>query len=188
MCQFLSVLILRNGDVLHHPMLDSHADLVAYFKLPDTQVHQHFAKAELTPKDWLDPSTWAWRIDEESRPGWLDDVEQQAEAKARVIAARMIITEAVIPPRLIVEGCWIVGGNGIVRDVRGGRILRVQDSAQVRGVWGSAQVHGVRDSAQVRGVWDSAQVRGVQDSAQVHDVRGSAILDESATAHLVERE
>ena len=167
MCQFLSVLILHNGDVLHHPMLDSHADLVAYFNLPDTAIAQHFAKAELTPVDWLDPSTWIWEIDEESRPGWLNDVEQQAEAKVRAIAARMIITEAVTPPRLIVDGCWIVGGKSIVRDVRGGRILRVQDSAQVRGVM------------------ESAQVCGVRGSAQVHDVRGSAILDESARAHLV---
>ena len=36
MCQFLSALVLKNGDVLSHPMLDSHTDLVTYFKLPDS--------------------------------------------------------------------------------------------------------------------------------------------------------
>lgn len=58
MCNFLSAVVLRNGDVLTHPMLDSHSDLVRYYKLPDTRVyHQHFAKVELTPVDWLDVST-----------------------------------------------------------------------------------------------------------------------------------
>ena len=55
MCNFLSALVLRNGDVLHHPMLDSHSDLVRHFEVPDTREHhQHFAKVELTPVgDWI---------------------------------------------------------------------------------------------------------------------------------------
>ena len=156
MCNFLSVLILKNGDVKHHPMLDSHSDLIAYFQLPDnTPFIHHFAKAELTPTDWMDPATWRWRIDEEMRPAWLDDVEGAAEAAARRVAGRMILPDAL--PRLIVDGCWILGGNRVLRDVCGGRILRVQDSAQI---------HGVRGSAQIHGVW------------------GSALLDESAKAHV----
>jgi len=141
MCQFLSVLVLRNGDVLHHPMLDSHGDLVTYFQLPDSQAyHQHFAKAELTPSEatWLTPDAWTWRIDETTRPGWLDDVESQAEARARAVAARMVLASGA--HRLIVDGCWIVGGDAIVRDVRGGRIIRVGGSAQIHDVGGSAQL------------------------------------------------
>ena len=167
MCQFLSVLVLKNGRILHHPMINSHADLVNYFDLPDsTPFLERFAKAELTPEDWLDPSTWKWRIDEAIRPQWLDDVEAQAEKAAREIARKMILTEATKIPRLIVDGCWIVGGKGVVRDVRGGRIIRVQDSATVRDVWGSATVSNVGDSATVRGVG------------------GRVTLDASAKAHL----
>lgn len=70
MCNFLSALVLKNGDVLTHPMLDSHSDLVRWFKIPDAQAHQHFAKVELTPTtDWLDPQTWAFRLDEATVPG-----------------------------------------------------------------------------------------------------------------------
>ena len=177
MCNFLSVLILKNGRVLHHPMLDSHSDLVAYFDLPDsTPFVERFAKAELTPVDWLDPSTWKWRIDEEMRPQWLDDVEAKAEAATRAIVKKMILTDQTKIPRLIVDGCWIVGGKGIVRDVRGGRIVRVQDSATVSGVGGSATVSDVGGSATVSDVWGSATVSGV---------RGSAVLDESAKARLL---
>ena len=212
MCQFMSVLVLKNGDVLHHPMLDSHSDLVAYFQLPDTSAyHQHFAKAELTPDNWLDPSTWHWRIDEETRPGWLDDVEGQAEEKARSIAGRMILTEASKLPRLIVDGCWIVGGKAVIRDVRGGRIVRVQDSARISDVWdsaqisgvggsarisgvggsarisgvgGSARISGVGGSAQISGVWGSARISGVGGSAQISGVGDSVTLDASAKAHM----
>ncbi len=51
MCNFLSALGLRNGDVLTHPMLDSHSDLVRYFKLHDNTAYlDRFAKVELTPR------------------------------------------------------------------------------------------------------------------------------------------
>ncbi len=213
MCNFLSVVILKNGHVLHHPMLDSHSDLVAYFDLPDdTAFIERFAKAELTPVDWLDPSTWQWRIDEAMRPQWLDDVEAKAEAATRAIAKKMILTDETNIPRLIADGCWIVGKKGVVRDVRGGRILRVQDSATIRdvggsatirgvgdsatirdvggsatirGVWGSATISGVGGSATIRGVWDSATIRDVGGSATIRGVGGSATLDDSAKAHLV---
>lgn len=157
MCNFLSVLVLKNGDVLHHPMLDSHADLVRYFKLPDSNAHiRYFAKAELAPVDWLDPATWIWRLDEETRPAWLDNIEADAERQARAIAERMIIRDG--ERDLIVDGCWIVGGTAEVRDVRSGWIRRVQDSAQIIDVRGSARISGVWDSAQIFGVWGSAQL------------------------------
>ena len=166
-------------------MLDSHSDLVAYFDLPDTSAYiSHFAKAELTPVDWMDPVTWVWRIDEAVQPAWLADVAAEAEAATRRLASRMILKDAT--PRLIVDGCWIVGGASVVRDVRGGRILRVQDSAQIQNVWDSAQIQNVWGSAQIRDVWDSAQIRDVGGSAQIQNVCDSAQLDASARAHVVE--
>ena len=182
MCHFLSALVLRNGDVLSHPMLDSHADLVTYFKLPDTSAYiNHFAKVELRPVDWADASTWTWTVDEPTLPTWWDDVAIGAEATLRARAAAMILKDG--EHVLIVDGCWIVAGTAKIRDVRSGRIVRVQDSAQVsdvggsaqvRDVWDSAQVTNVGGSAQVRDVWDSAQVTNVWDSAQVTNVGGSA--------------
>ena len=157
MCQFLSALVLRNGDVLTHPMLDSHSDLVTYFRLPDTDAYiSHFAKVELTPRDWLDPASWAWRVDEPTLTAWWADVATGAEATLRARAERMVLRDG--EHQLIVDGCWIDGGSAVVRDVRAGRIVRVKGSAQIHRVGGSAQIHGVRDSAQIHGVWDSAQL------------------------------
>ena len=173
MCQFLSALVVRNGDVLTHPMLVSHTDLVQYYRLPDTQLyHQHFVKVELVPDDWLDVSTWAFRLDEDTAPGWWKEVSAGAEEHLRRVAAKMVLRDG--EHWLILDGAWIIGGTAIVHDVRGGRILQVQDSAQIRDVWGSAQIYGVRDSAQIRDVRDFAQIHGVRGSAQIYGVGGSA--------------
>jgi hypothetical protein len=157
-------------------MLDHHSDLITYFKLPDTSAyHQHFAKVELTPVDWMDTSTWRFRLDEESSPGWWEDVAAAAEKELRARADKMILRDG--EHQLIVDGCWIVGGTAKVRDIRSGRIVRVQDTAMLSGVGGSARVSGVGDSAQVSDVRGSAQVSGVGPNA---------VLDDSAQAHRVD--
>jgi hypothetical protein len=176
MCNFFSALILRNGDVKWHPMLDRHSDLVTYFKIPDTMAgHQYFAKAELVPPvdgDISDVSTWKFTLDEETEPGWWSEVAERTVAEMRRIASGMIIKTG--EHALICDGVWIVCGDAIVRDVRAGRLVHVGGSARVTDVWGSAQVTDVRDSARVTNVRDSARVTNVWGSAQVTNVRGSA--------------
>ena len=175
MCNFLSVLVLRDGSVRHHPMLDSHSDLVRYFQLPDENAHiHHFAKAELTPRDWADASTWDWRINEDVTPVWLtEDIARAAEEATRAIAQKMVLKD--VERDLIVDGCWIVAGTSKIRDVRAGRIVRVQDSATIRDVGGSATIHDVGGSATIRDVWGLAAISGVW---------GSATLDESSKSHV----
>ena len=126
MCKFFSGLILRNGDVLHHPLLDSHSDLVTYFGLPDTSTyHQHFAKFELTPttaESWTDASLWSWRIDEPTTPGWLTDIEATAEATARALVQRMVM---VGHRQFVLEGAHIVPTEASIGQLRGGRIVNL---------------------------------------------------------------
>ena len=186
MCHFLSVLVMRDGSIRHHPAIDSHADLIVYYGLRDTELFlRHFAKAELVPgDDWLHPETWTWTLDEPTRPTWLDpETETQAEAAARRVAAAMIHTTGVVP--LIVDGAWILGGDVVVKRMLGGRVLAmrnsatVQDvrgSARVQDVWGSARVQRVYVSATVQGVYGSATVQGVSGSARVQGVSGSATV------------
>lgn len=176
MCQFFSALVLRNGDLRHHPMLDSHSDLVQYFGLRDDRLgHDHFAKIELTPgDDWLDPATYRFRLDEETTPAWWNEVAVDAEAACRRVVERMIIRTG--ERRLIVDGCWIVGGDATLTDVRGGRLMRVQDSASIQHVWGSASIRDVWGSASIRGVGDSASIQNVGGSASIRDVGGSASI------------
>jgi len=129
MCNFFSAIALKNGDILWHPMVDSHSELIEYFKLPDTRsYHQHFAKCELSPTQddeahWMDPQQWTFKLDEETAPSWWPDVAAKVEASMRDKAARMILKDDSKP--LILDGCWIVGGNAKIREIRSGRIVRI---------------------------------------------------------------
>jgi len=182
MCRFLSALVLPSGEVLTHPMLDSHADLVTRFKLRDEV--GRFAKVELVPgEDWLDPWTWTLHLDEPTAPEWWDRVAEQAESTLRTRAEAMVLRDG--EHRLIIDGCWIVGGTAKLYDVRGGRIVCVRDSARISHVGDSAQITNVGDSAQISDVWGSAQISDVRGSAQITSVRGSATLDAAARAHVV---
>ena len=144
MCGFLSAIVLRNGDVLMHPFLDSHADLAAYFRVPDTSSSlQPFAKVELVPSDnWLDPSSWVFRLDEETAPRWWGDVKNGAEQTLRDRATQMVLRAGRVP--ILCDGVWILGGDAVVQSVRlGARIVRVQDEAQIHNV-GGGTFSGVR--------------------------------------------
>jgi hypothetical protein len=130
--------VLKNGDVLTHPLLDSHTDLVRYFELPDTTAyHQHFAKVELTPADWLDPATWRFRLDEDTAPGWWEDVATQVEATLRDRARSMIITTG--RKDLILEGCWILAGDAEFVDMLGGTLQRMDGGTLQRMDGGTLQ-------------------------------------------------
>jgi len=116
--------VLKNGDVLHSPLLDSHSDLVAHFNLPDTTAHhQHFAKVELTPPaDWIgweDLGNWQFRLDEDTKPGWWDDVKTGAEESVRNIIRRAILPSGERP--FLLDGLALIGPGVIVRSMRGGR-------------------------------------------------------------------
>jgi hypothetical protein len=123
-CNFLSAIVLKNGDVLHSPLLDSHSELVTLFKLPDTSAHhQHFAKVELTPPagwdGWADVSKWDFRLDEPTQPGWWADVAQSAEESVRNIIRRAILPAGERDFHL--DGLVIIGPGVTVRSMRGGR-------------------------------------------------------------------
>lgn len=156
MCEFLSALVLESGEVLTHPILDSHSDLALRYNIRDDDGVQRFAKVELLPDNWLDVDTWRFTLDEQSAPVWWDAVKDQAETKLRTKARNMILTSGT--HALIADGVWILGGDVIVEHMVGGRIMAMQDSSQVGAMLGSSQVGAM---------WDSSQVREMRDSSQV---------------------
>ena len=159
MCNFFSAIGLRDGSIRWHPMLDSHSDLLVYFGLEDESEYQaRFVKLELMPNDnWLDPETWVFTIDETVAPVWCDEALQAAFHREMInIARRFILIDG--EKRLIVDGCWIIGQTAHVRDIRGGRVLRVQGSASIRNVWGSASIRNVGGSASIQNVGENTNL------------------------------
>ena len=176
MCVFFSFLALRDGRVLHHDMLDSHEDLVDLFNLRDTHM-QHFVRGELRPgANLCDIDTYTFHLDEDEAPSWwncetADGVEQ--EVRRRVSA--MIRTSGNIA--LMADGCLILGGTATIVKMVAGRVICLQDSAQVGKMQDSARVGVMRNSAQVGKMQDSARVGEMQDSAQVGEMQDSAQVE-----------
>jgi hypothetical protein len=172
MCNFLSAIITPKGDILWHPMVDSHSQLVRLFKLKDDKPGR-FVKVELTPGEHLlDVSKWTWTVDKFERPMWLDDVEKSAEKNLRSIAKGMLIVNE--HRDLIVDGCWIVAGNSTVNEILAGRVISIGDSATINHVGGSATIKDVGDSATIKDVGGSATIKDVGNSATINYVGGSA--------------
>jgi hypothetical protein len=183
MCNFLSAIVMRNGDIFCDPEhTDSHDDLIKANNLRTSDVAERgYCKVEFTAgEDMLDPAGYTLRVDEDTTPKWWAKHKDAVEANLRARIERMIVVDE---REMLLGGCWIVGKSAIVRNVKTCRIVAVRDSAQIRNVWGSAQITdvwgsaqitGVRDSAQITNVRGSAQIRNVGDSAQISNVRDSA--------------
>ena len=173
MCNFVSALVLRNGDVLTHPMLDSHVDLVSHFKLPDhSEYIQNFVKVELVPgaDAWLTPEKWKWTVDESSPPAWWPDVASAAEGTLRARVRSWIMTSG--QASLATEDVRILGGTAVLDKVSAGRVIHMSGNGQVHDVYGSGQVHRVLGDGQVHDVYGNGKVHYVYGSGQVHRVFG----------------
>lgn len=53
MCEFLSAVVMKNGDIIYNPYTDAHEDLVALHNLRDNREGK-FARVEFKPDDPTD--------------------------------------------------------------------------------------------------------------------------------------
>lgn len=151
MCNFLSALVLRNGDLLHHPMTDSHSDLVRYFRLADKTACRHFAKVELMPPtdkdgrpDYARVGDYALRVDD-TEPAWFDEHRNAVDKRMRAIVKAMIVDDDSVP--LVLDGCRILIKGAKVEEARGGRILAMTGDAQVGVMRDTSQVGVMRETS-----------------------------------------
>lgn len=138
MCQFFSALALRNGDVLSHEATGSHADLVAWFGLPDDRDCRHFAKVEFRPDDaadLADVSKYVLCVDEDTVPSWWPEVYDQVQATCAARARRMIDERAVL-----LGGCWILADGVRARTAKASRIIAMFGPSRVDAMCDASQV------------------------------------------------
>jgi hypothetical protein len=175
MCNFLSALVLRNGDVLTAPELtDAHSELVEYFGLTDVSNSDcsHFAKVDFVPTGapW-EVDKYELRVDEDTQPVWWADVADRVVSDLRSRIQRMIISSG--RRNLLLGGCWIVCGDAEIGDAKNGRIYSVFGSGRVGNVYDSGRVENVYDSGRVGNVSGSGSVENVYDSGRVGSVFGN---------------
>jgi len=207
MCNFLSVIVLRNGDVLHHPMLDSHSDLVQYFKLPDKQHARHFAKVEFTPKidkdnvpQYADYKAYTLRVDEDTEPAWFDEVRDSVEKKLLSIVKAMIVDDDTMP--LVLDGCRILVKGAKVQEMRGGRAMfcageigvlsggtvqSVESGGTVQSVESGGTVQRVLSGGTVQRVWSGGTVQSVESGGTVQRVLSGGTVQSVLSGGTVQR-
>ena len=115
MCNFLSAIVKRNGDIICKPdCTDSHEDLIDFAGLVDDG-RGAFVRVELTPdgNDFANVDDYTFRVDQQDTPDWwTEDLAASVEESLRDRVRRMIIAE---DRKIVLGGCWIVVDGATVQ-------------------------------------------------------------------------
>ena len=110
MCNFLSAIVTRQGEIFCNPLLDSHEDLIDLFQLKDNRM-DHFVRVEFSPVEKINLDKiekYIFRVDEESTPKWFDEeLKDKTICKLKDILKKIIITEN---RKILVDGAYILSG------------------------------------------------------------------------------
>ena len=130
MCQWKSAIASKSGEIYHHPLTDSHNDLIALFKLHDGKNPQFTPVKFLPGKDWLNVYSYKLKFDAE-RPDWADNewVKSVSETM-RTIIAGMIVNDK---QTILVGGAYLFGPKAEITKVVAGRIVAVHKNANLAG-------------------------------------------------------
>jgi hypothetical protein len=150
MCHWKSALVLRNGDVIHSDVTDSHEDLISAYGLIDCGCEPSFVRVEYAPTSGgkqSDIDAYALRVDQDIIPAWWDDaMRDDATRKLRAIVARAIVTDA---RTTLLGGAWILDGSVNVAKAINVRVISMSGSSQVGAMSGSSQVGEMSGSSRV---------------------------------------
>ena len=150
MCNFVSAIITKSGELICRPGLtDSHDDLILSAGLKDNGGGGFVRLEFLPPEDHGeigDISRWRFKVDQQDTPEWFDGDSAREALAGRV--RRMFISDH---KKILLGGCWILLDGANVDCLRSGRV-----AAMI----GAAKLSRVRGNASVTDVWDNASVTG----------------------------
>src|SRR5215468_1412861 len=88
MCQWLSAIVTKSGELYFNPWVSSHETLIRIFNLRDT--NSNLARVEYFPKgEYYEIDKYGFKIDEERKPTWLNE-EKLIPRLRRVVEACFI--------------------------------------------------------------------------------------------------
>lgn len=172
MCEFLSAIVMRSGDILTHDATDSHELLAKHFKLKEHRDSDKgvngWVKVEFCPPNYEydQPDKYALRLDEDSAPAWWDaEMVEKVTTSLRAMIERMIVSAN---EELLLGGRHIVASGSRVDMLVGGTAI-AYGSSTVR-AYGSSMVtaYGIStvtayDRSMVT-AYDSSTVRACESS------------------------
>ena len=173
MCQFISAIVKRNGDVFCQPeYTDSHEDLLDSLGLQDNG-NEGFVRIEFIPGEKIDdPKTWNLKLDETNPPDWwTPDLSERVRDYMISLVGRHIVRES---RNILLGGWWILTDGAEVTRVNGARIYAMLGSSSVTMMRGSSSVMMMRDSSTVKEMRDSSSVMMMRDSSSVKEMWDSS--------------
>ena len=186
MCQFLSAIVSKNGEVYCDPFVDSHEEILQRFVLRDndSQFIDNIVRVEFTPQndDWFDVENYNLRVDENSIPAWWQEVEQSVRQNLSDRIQRMIVDKA--------ENKVLCGGVYIVRDSKilwtrytkmllicgNSTIENVRGNSTIENVWGNSTIKNVWGNSTIENVWDNSTIENVWGNSTIKNVRGNSTI------------
>lgn len=168
MCNFLSAIVMRNGDVLCDPEhTDSHEDLLVMHNIWDTRTQQNkFVRVEFLPPEdsstTLDLSTWKLQVDQASQPEWFDEDKVKETLLARV--QRMIVVDK---RPLLLGGCWILADGAQITDAISARIFLMLGSARLKNAMQGTWVDNMVASAEIQVLHETGVVKKMHGNSMV---------------------
>lgn len=150
MCNFLSAIVLRDGEILTAPEhTDSHQELIDFYGLKDDE-KERFARVEFKPSSeeaYDKPDAYILTIDQEITPHWFDEaMAERVRAKLRARVQMMVVRS---DRKILLGGAWILTGKASVSDVKNARIISMHESSRVDSMYGESRVESMHDSSRV---------------------------------------
>jgi hypothetical protein len=118
MCKFYSAIVSRSGELYHKTSLISHEDIIDYYNLNDSSLHDNICRVEFYPdntKDILDINMYKLHVDEDCIPNWFEEYKESTIDKLKDIINNMIIKTNT---KILCDGGYILGNNIIVNQLK----------------------------------------------------------------------
>lgn len=188
MCNFLSAIVLKNGEIICKPeATNSHEDLIEFADLQDDTAcpdEMAFARVEFLPpsssESIKDLDKWKFCIDQSIVPTWFGDVENEVISKLKQIVSNIIIDKK---KKILLGGCYILLDGAEIGIVKNCYIRAMYDSSRVDNMYDSSRVGTMYGSSQVGTMYGSSQVGNMYGSSQVGNMYDSSRVDNVMSDH-----
>ena len=172
MCQFLSAIVTRKGDIFQSPWTDSHEDLIKIFNLKEGRSGQNFVRVEFKPPrddkyrpKFFDFKNYKLYVDERETPAWFDDATfDKTQKRLNQTLKSMLVTDK---RDLLIGGAYIIGKGADVKKIKQSRILVIGDNAKVSEILDNTEVGYILGRAKVEHVKRNVKIGQIGERAQV---------------------
>ena len=179
MCQFLSAIIMKSGDILCDPEhTDSHEDLILANNLNDGKTsffHQSFCRVEFLPppnfKNIANLDKWKLKLNENERPQWYK--EDEIRRRMQNIVKRMFISGR---RQMLLGGYHILLPRAKVDNVKNSRIYMMYEDSYINGVFGSSRIDTMYGNSIVAAIYEDSQIKIMAGHSLVDMMFGHSLI------------